>query len=66
MKKFESWQLTDQLNNLVLLNGIQQAINELFDSAESAENSNEVENYLRVAKPLTNALLAIARMELGE
>lgn len=49
----------------ILLNAIQQAISELFDAAESAENSNEVEAYLRVARPLTDALIACARIQDG-
>jgi hypothetical protein len=49
----------------ILLNAIQQAISELFDAAESAENSNEVDTYLRVARPLTDALVACVRIQDG-
>ena len=49
----------------ILLNAIQQAISELFDAAESAENNNEVDNYLRVARPLIDALVACAQIQDG-
>ncbi|GAX45529.1 hypothetical protein NIES4075_65500 [Tolypothrix sp. NIES-4075] len=48
----------------VLINGIQTAIDELLDSAGSAEDSNEVENYMRAVKPLTNALINCSRMDI--
>ncbi len=50
----------------VLLTAIQEAITELLDCAGNAENSNEVENYMRAVKPLTNALLVCARMEVNQ
>lgn len=49
----------------ILLDAIQQAISALYDAAESAENSDEVDNYLRVARPLTDALVACARIQDG-
>ncbi|MGI2906803.1 hypothetical protein [Tolypothrix sp. VBCCA 56010] len=49
----------------ILLNAIQQAISELFDAVESAEDGNEVENYMRAVKPLTDALIACARIQDG-
>ena len=50
----------------VLLTAIQETITELLDCAGNAENSNSVENYIRAVKPLTNALLVCARMEVNE
>lgn len=49
----------------ILLDAIQKAISALYDAAESAENSDEVDNYLRVARPLTDALIACARIQDG-
>jgi len=49
----------------VLLNAIQCCIDHLYSAASDAQDSNEVDNYLRAAKPLTDALMAIARMSDG-
>ena len=46
----------------ILLDAIQQAISTLYDAAGSAGDSNEVENYLQAAKPLTDALIACIRL----
>lgn len=46
----------------ILLNAIQCSIDHLYSAASDAQDSNEVDNYLRAAKPLTDALMAIARM----
>ncbi|MBW4448136.1 MAG: hypothetical protein KME38_15035 [Spirirestis rafaelensis WJT71-NPBG6] len=46
----------------ILLNAIQSCITELYNAAGSAEDSNEVDNYLRAAKPLTDALIACVQM----
>lgn len=46
----------------ILLDAIQEAISALYDAAGSAEDNNEVENYLRAAKPLTDALIACIRL----
>jgi len=42
----------------ILLNAIQEALTELYSAAGNAEDSNQVDNYLRATKPLTDALVA--------
>jgi len=49
----------------ILLNAIQSCISVLYDAAGSAEDSNEVENYMCAVKPLTEALIACVRMQDG-
>lgn len=46
----------------ILLNAIQSCIDQLYSAASDAQDGNEVDNYLRAAKPLTDALMAVARM----
>jgi len=54
-----------QTKQEILLNAIQSCITELHDAVGNAENGEEVENYMRAIKPLTDALIACARMEDG-
>ena len=49
----------------ILLNAIQSCISVLYDAAGSAEDSNEVENYMCAVKPLTEALIACVRTQDG-